>query len=277
MTALIDRPDLNQRDARKTISKSFLVGADLCGEKAWRSVHDPRPFTPIEKVSFGSALDQAVDLAIGYIRSGQVIDMERVATAVYAVQERDGIEFDTDGAIEAAELFPVQVAPEYDFSLALTQHAIRVEIPGLGAVDGHPDVILPVGLYDVKSSAKAKPQDAARDSYSELGLYALMRRAETGTAPLAVGYWTWVRSKRPYWQIVTAPVTERMLRISMARASGYVRALEADAVLNEGLAVPVNGTFPGAPKFPGLCLDCPYSPGMGGDCEKASEVEGVAA
>lgn len=273
MTLTVERPDLEKRDARKVISKSFLVSADLCGQKAFLSIHDPRPFRPIEKVTFGSALDAGVELAIAAIRSGQPIPLNRVGEAAAYVADRDGIAIEPEEVVRAVERFEYEIAPHYDLTSALTQHPIRVEIDGLGDVDGHPDVILPSGIYDVKSSERAKPADAAATSYTELGLYGLMRERETGIPVPELGYWTWVRSKRPYWQNVVSPFTDAMRRISFARAAGYVRALEADQVLNAGVIRPVNGTFPHGPKFPSLCSDCQFAPWNEGPCEMAGMEE----
>lgn len=271
MTALIDRPDLNQRDARKTISKSFLQQVGYCGQKAWYSLHDPRPFIPVERVTFGSCVDAVVELAIKALRSGQPVPLNRCKEAAAWVAERDSMDIDLDAVVLAAERFEFEVAPHIDLSRAETQHHIKLDIPGLGEFDGHPDILTPGEVWDVKATEKAKPQDAAATSYDELGIYAVAREIETGHPVNKVGYLSWVRSKKPYWQIVSAPVTPAMRRISLARASNVVRALEADSMLNDGAASPVNGSFPTGPKWPSMCSDCAWNPALGGPCAMAGE------
>lgn len=276
MTLTVERPDLSRRDARRAISKSFLQTADLCGNKAWLSLHDPQPFIGNERVTFGSALDAAVEQTVTALRAGMPTNIAKAQEAAAFVIERDDQPVDLDEVMTAVHAFERDLAPHHDFAFCLTQHTIRVELEGIGPVEGHPDLILK-GIYDVKSAGKAKAADAAATSYTELGLYALMREAETGIPVPEVGYWTWVRSKRPYWQEIIAPVTDAMRRISHARAAAYVRALEADAVLNDGARVPVNGTFPSGPKWAGMCNDCPYAPWNTGTCAIAGEAIDVAA
>jgi hypothetical protein len=75
-----------------------------------------------------------------------------------------------------------------------------------------------------------------------------------------VGYWTWVRSSRPYWQQVSFPVTDELRRWTVEKAASYIRAKRADEVLNRDAAEPTNYTFTAGPMNRSLCGTCQYAP-----------------
>ena len=267
------REDLTLRDPRERISKSFVSQVHTCGQKAWNMIHDPRPWVAPEKVTFGSAVDAGVEIIVKYLRSGQAPDMSR---ALAAAMERVSGETnppardDVWEALDAFVVWPV-VRDDTDWSFASTQPHIRLELDGIGEVDAHPDLILPqpfdLGerIVDVKTAKAAKPANAAALSYTELGLYALLREAETGHRVGSVAYWTWVRTKKPWWQEVAAPVTDHLLRVAEHRVAAVARAIEADTLLNDGAVVPTNSVFTAPPRFG--CGDCQYQP----DCDWAEE------
>lgn len=265
---------LDSRDPREFLSKSFLTGLDWCGWAQWWSIHEPRPFIRDEGIVFGSAVDAGTQAIITMKRAGDTVDMDRALTPAAAILNETDIPVDALAVQVAIEQF---VRLPFDWTFAKVQHHIRLEVPGLGMVDAHPDIILRDGsVYDVKTSKRSKAADAAEKSYRELGFYALLRQYETGETPPHVGYITWVRSQKPYWQVVEAPVTDRMLRVAYLTAQGVARALQADQMLNEGLAEPVNAVFTSGPAWPGKCATCPYAPYNGGRCEIAEEVRDAA-
>lgn len=256
---LVVREDLTHRTA---LSKSVLGTFDLCQTKAWLSIHDPRPFVPNEKVVFGSAVDAAVEVVVTYARMGEAPDLERATAAAEEVIARDGVEVDILEVQKAIAGFATDVLPKFDWSFARTQASISEVLDGLGECNGHPDLVLSDGrIYDVKTSARAKDVPSV-----ELGFYALLVESETAKEVPAVGYLNWVRLKRPYWQIVEAPVTDELRRWTYERAAAYVRAHKADALLNAKTERASNYSFPGGPKFDGLCGDCPWNPTYGGTC-----------
>ena len=55
---------LAARDPRQFLSKSFMVGAELCGERAHLDLNRPRPFRMNEAVLFGKAIDVGVEALI---------------------------------------------------------------------------------------------------------------------------------------------------------------------------------------------------------------------
>jgi len=269
---------LANRDPRERISKSFMIGADLCGWRAWYDIHDPKPFRMTEKVAFGKAVDAGVELVIAARRSGQEPDFALSRRAAEATAEDHALPIDWAAVDAALFAFHVDVIPQFDWAYCVTQQRLALEIDGIGAVDGHPDVILADGtILDVKTAARSKAPNAAATAYLELGFYALAYEALTGSASPRVGYVTWVRSRSPYWQVVTAPVTDRMRVIARHLASAKARAVEADALLNEGALAPANSTLTNGPKFPGLCADCSHAPWNLGACAIAEEVSDAAA
>jgi hypothetical protein len=115
-------------------------------------------------------------------------------------------------------------------------------------------------VRDVKTAGRAKDLPSL-----ELGFYVLLMEATGATVP-TVGYWNWVRLKKPYWQIIETPVTDELRRWAYERSAAYVRAQKADKALNAKATNPGNYSFTGGPRFDGLCSDGPWSPSMGGPC-----------
>lgn len=267
---LVVRDDLSQRTS---LSKSALVSFDLCQSKAWFQIHEPRQVIPNERMSFGSAVDAAVEQIVVMARAGIPIQIERAYAAAAEVAERDQVAISFDEVEKAAEMFAVSVIPGYDWKLARTQPSITAVLDGLGETNGHPDVVLAGNrVRDVKTAQRAKDTEPSL----ELGLYALLVEAETGVPVPDVGYWTWVRLKRPYWQVVEYPVTDEIRRWTYERAASYIRAKKADEILNRNAPEVGNYSFPGGAKFPGLCKDCEYAPANGGRCLLALRVEEVS-
>jgi len=255
---IVVRDDLSQRTA---LSKSVLTAFELCETKVWNGIHDPRPFVPNEKVTFGSAVDAGVEVIVKSLSSGQPVQLDRAYAAAAFVVERDEVELVFSDVEHALDEFDRDVTPKFDWALAVTQAHLNAEIEGLGESDGHPDIILGDNrVYDVKTSARAKDVPSL-----ELGFYALLVEAAGAPVP-AVGYLNWVRVKRPYWQVAEVPVNDELRRWAYEKAAAYVRARKADALLNANMPTALNFTMAGGPKFDGLCRDCPWNPALGGTC-----------
>jgi hypothetical protein len=266
---VVERPDLSTRTA---LSKSVLTAFELCETKSWLSIHDPRPFVPNEKVVFGSAVDAGVEVIVKSLSSGQRVDDVRVYEAANFIAERDEMRLDF-AELQAAFIgFKDEVAPKFDWSLAITQANITTTVGDLGECNGHPDIIMGSGsVWDVKTSGRAKEVPSL-----ELGFYALLMEEHTAAPVPSVGYFNWVRLKRPYWQIAEAPVTDELRRWAYEKAAAYVRAKKADVLINAKSAKPLNYSFPGSAKFASLCADCPYNPALGGPCLVAMQEENAA-
>lgn len=260
MAAVVERPDLSQRTA---LSKSALGTFDLCQTKSWYSIHDPKPFVPNEKVSFGSAVDAGVEVILKYARMGETPDLDRASDAAAFIVERDGVGVDIIAVQTALASFVTAVLPEFDWTLCRLQENLHAELEGLGESDGHPDVILNEGtVLDVKTSTRAKEVPSL-----ELGFYVLLSEEVDPTRRVPrIGYLNHIRAKRPFWQVITTPVTDEIRRWAYERAAAYVRARKADTALNAKAQAPNNYSMTGGPRFVGLCSDCEYRPAIGGPC-----------
>lgn len=269
------RPDLS---ARTVLSKSAIASADWCQTAAWFELHARRPIIQTERLVFGSCLDAAVEQLMVAARAGLRMEEAKPLLAAEEVLARSEFkDVDLTEIATACDRFVQGVMPHYDFGLVALQPELHEDVPGIGEVQGHPDVILTTNrVRDVKSAKRAKGDTDAATSI-ELGLYALLLEANTGKPTIDVGYWTWCRTSKPYWQILEAPVTDEMRRRTRAVASAYVRAKSADELLNRGMAHPINFTFTGGPKFAGKCADCQYAPAVGGPCQIAVQGESDAA
>lgn len=255
MTVVV-RPDLSERTM---LSKSAVVGWDLCPTKAGFELTERRPLIPNEKISFGSALDAACEALVIGKREGWP-EMRAMAAAVDGIDfvvARDNIELPLAELTTAYRGFWNEVMPQFDWTGAETQPEVSAVIPGLGEVQGHPDIILDGMPMDVKSSRYKKDLPSV-----ELGLYAILIEEARQIEVPAAYYLTWVRSGRGRWEIQRWDITGEARRWTWARVNQYARAKEL-------------GVFLGAPKFPGLCSDCQYAPRNGGECEIAFQTEEV--
>lgn len=250
MTTVV-REDLTTRTA---LSKSALVGFDLCQTKAWYEAHDRRKMLPSEKVSFGSALDAAIEVVVIGARENHPTAMvaDGAVHAIEFIETRDGIALPTDELSRAVESFAREIVPQFDWSSAETQVSLWADIPGLGETNGHPDILLGSLPLDVKSSAREKGLPSL-----ELGLYALLLEHARGVVVPEAIYLTWVRQARPRWVVQRMPVTSEVRRWTWEHASRYVTA--------RSLPPETWAAIAGGPKIP-ICGDCQYSPANGGPC-----------
>jgi hypothetical protein len=261
------RPDLSKP---RGLSKSELMKFEYCQTESWWAIHDPRPFVPVEPVTFGSAVDRGAEVYITAARAGitdEDVDLHARAwdAAIEKVAE-DEIEVDEAELRHALTSFYRDIIPSFDWTGARTQAHIALPIDGLGDCDGHPDIIFADNrVADIKTGS---PKQTARTL--ELGFYALLVEAETGQPVPSVSYIYWNRKlAKPKWGVVTEHVTDELRRWAYEGAAAYVRAKKADTVLNARLATPQNFSFPGGPAWAGKCAGCAYSPANGGPCARA--------
>ena len=261
MTLVLRPQDLH---ARRALSKSYLTLADMCETKAgysrtlgWAPIPNPR-------MTFGSAVDAAVEQIIAAVRAGAPIGLiPRQAAA--EVADRDEQPIDLDEIDLAVAGFETVVLPKFDWSWASLQPHLSVPTAEWGLLDGHPDILLhaedgtPTAVLDVKTAQRAKLESDVRSV--ELGFYALLVQADSGATPGTVGYLTWVRVKRPYWQVLTATVDDDLL----AHTTALVDRRAAQLRLAESLG-PEAPVMVGGPRWRGLCESCEYAPWQGGPC-----------
>jgi hypothetical protein len=259
---IVQRDDLTNRTG---LSKSALTSFEMCSQKAWQRKWHPRPFIPNPRMAFGSAVDAGVEKIVEYVRIGQPVNGELALAAAHEAGDRDGIEVDYDEVLHALTSFEREIVPQHDWRLASLQEHIHVTMDGWGEVDGHPDIILPGEVWDVKTGQRRK--ETARTI--ELGMYALMVEEAKGRPVERVGYFVWVRTTRPYWQTIATEVTSEFREWTNERVMAYVRADRLDDMVNAKTTPPENWTFPGGPINATLCKSCEYSPQLGGECRMA--------
>jgi hypothetical protein len=275
MTAIAVREDLSQRQG---LSKSAFVSFEWCQQASWFAKWERRPFVPSPATTFGSAVDAGVENIIGYLRSGQEPDLLHAMLAAEEGRARNGVEIDMAEVQVALEGFlngeagrkEPPLATQFDWSYARLQAHVHVTVDGIGEIDGHPDIILPVEVDDVKTSTRAK--ETARTV--ELGTYGLMVEEETGKSISRVGYLCYVRRLRtPGWQYISAEFNDEFREWTRARWGGFVRANNTDDLLNRKRAErglpPENYSFPGSAVNGKRCRTCEYSPALGGRCQMA--------
>ena len=250
--AIVQRPDLSHRTA---LSKSEISTGTWCELQAHYSRAQPRPWPVTESMTFGSAIDAAVEIAVTALRAGMSIPLDRCMAAATEVALRDDNPVSLDEVERAAELFGVSVAPEFDWSHAQTQQTVRVPIDGLGECEGHPDLLMPDPILDVKTSTRPKSE---ADVYfgSELGFYALLRERDTGEPVQRVGYLTWVRLKKPYWQVLVVDVTDDLRAEAMTRARRQLHIRKLSDTVSEKGADPA--LYFAGPRFDKKCLECAW-------------------
>jgi hypothetical protein len=265
------RPDLSER---RGLSKSLLSSFDLCAQKAWLTKWHRRPFIPSEKTTFGNAVDRGVQAIAEYHRMGRKPNMGRALRLAKLRAEESGPGLVTDYAEVqlALERFEADMAPQFDWSAVITQHHFHEDLPGIGEIDGHPDLIWPADedtVGDVKTAGRMK--DTARTI--EAGVYTLCREQETGRPVREFVYLVWVRLKVPVWRIASTFIGDEFREWTRERIEAFVRADKLDDHVNErrvalGLE-PENWTMPSGPKNGGLCRTCEHNPQLGGACRMA--------
>lgn len=251
---LVVREDLTQRTA---LSKSELMTAHYCAIQSHfqRTMRRPWPVSP--DMTFGSALDAAVEQVLTAARADIPISEARALQAAAEISERDECLVDLDEITNAIDQFIVTVLPTEDWHYCGLQLSLTAEIEGIGPVNGHPDIRLADGsILDVKAGKTAKRADDVLFR-PELPLYAALQEAATGDRPPRVGYLTWVRRKaKPEWQTLIVPVTDDLIAEGLTEARRQVHQRRmSDLVSAKGYDP---GEWFSGPKFAGKCSDCAY-------------------
>ena len=211
---------------RVGISKSLVTATALCGRKGWYSekirLEDGSrlPFIAPERVAFGSALDEAILIIVEAFRSNHPWNEKDVVDqGLFAARSRpteEGIDWGIFHAqLEAAikifvydVLEPELVTFRDVYLQGLDGESLKVE-----GLIGTPDFIFRkwngaeggTMILDLKASARSK---SAKDLLSaEMAFYSyLWSRYSAGELP-GVGYLTYVRTKRPTYQLITGKAT----------------------------------------------------------------------
>lgn len=232
-------------DPKRTgISKSTIVATNLCARKGWygetiRDSKGRRLSVPMpERVLFGTALDEAIQLVIWNAREGVVIDATLIDEAIQeglgAMASRPGAEECDPVAIEfelviAVEMFVRDILPTLPLKYLRLQGDDGESLRH-GEFIGTPDILIlgdEPAIWDVKSSARSK---AARDLWSpEMSHYAALYEGIYGSKPL-LGYLTWVRTKSPKWQVVSMQSTELHIALATAHRAATKAAINTPTI-----------------------------------------------
>lgn len=264
MTVVV-RPDLSQRVA---LSKSAIATFEWCPTQAWFEIHHRKPIILDEGLVFGSAVDAITETLIKSHQQGlpRETAMRLALDAAAYITKRDGIELDSTELTRAANGFWDHVMPKHDWSQARLQADLTADIAGLGICNGHPDILMPGKVWDVKAKTYAP-----KPPFVELGFYAILAEETEGEPITEVGYIVWRRLKSPYWETVSTPMTGALRALTFNRAQQFARLREIDAERNAGRDVPRNDVFAGGPKYADKCRTCAYAPRNGGECDIAWE------
>ena len=240
------RPPISKAiDPKRTgISKSTIVATNLCARKGWygetiRDSDGRRLSVPMpERVLFGTALDEAIQLVIWNAREGVVIDAALIDEAIQeglgAMASRPGAEECDPVAIEfelviAVEMFVRDILPTLSLKYLRLQGDDGESLRH-GEFIGTPDILIlgdEPAIWDVKSSARSK---AARDLWSpEMSHYAALYESIYGSKPL-LGYLTWVRTKTPKWQVLSMQSTELHIALATAHRAATKAAINTPTV-----------------------------------------------
>ena len=245
------RPPISKAiDPKRTgISKSTIVATNLCARKGWygetiRDSEGRRLSVPMpERVLFGTALDEAIQLVIWNVREGASLEIDFIRTGLIdeAVQEGLGAMASRPGAEECDP-----VAIEFELVIAV-ETFVRDILPTLslkylrlqgddgeslrhGEFIGTPDILIlgdEPAIWDVKSSARSK---AVRDLWSpEMSHYAALYEGIYGSKPL-LGYLTWVRTKVPKWQVISMQSTDLHIELATAHRAATKAAINTPTV-----------------------------------------------
>ena len=217
---------------RVGISKSLVTSTALCGRKGWFSekirLEDGSrlPFIAPERVAFGSGLDEAILIIAEALRAGRTWDESDVVDeALTAVMARPTIGIDWEifeAQLRAAiKIFVYDVLePELVTFRNVYLQGLDGESLKVDGLIGTPDFIFrkwkgeegATMILDLKASARSKSVKDLRSA--EMAFYSyLWSRYSAGELP-GVGYLTYVRTKRPTYQLITGKATGEHLLLA---------------------------------------------------------------
>ena len=246
---------------RVGISKSLVTATALCGRKGWfsekiRLADGSRlPLIAPERVAFGSALDEAILIIADSIRSNQRWDEKDVVDqGFYAARSRpteDGIDWGIFHAqLEAAVkifIFDVLETELVTFRDVYLQ-GIDGESLKVDGLIGTPDFIFRrwkgedggTMILDLKASSRSKSERDLRSA--EMAFYSyLWTRYSAGELP-GVGYLTYVRTKRPTYQLITGKATADHLLLAEQYLAATKAVVARDSVDEVGFSTSFCGS-----------------------------------
>jgi len=229
-------------NARVGLSKSLMTTP--CHRKGFYSetVRDARGarlrFPMPEKVTFGSAIDEAHAYIVWHIREDRPWTAWEAVEAGLARAARDAGSW---ALVEDRDTFRRQVDNAITLFLSQPDGLARLEpeIAGIRAqgnegeslraddVIGTPDYLLADGsVLDVKTS-HAKYGEWKFTRSPEMPVYAYLATAEAGVLPPRLIYQVYVRVQKPYWQWIEVEATPAHVLLGKVHAAHWRAALAA--------------------------------------------------
>ncbi len=246
-------------NARVGLSKSLMTTP--CERKGFysetvRDAEGRRLSFPLpERVTFGTAVDEAITYILWHDRQGDLWTAEEaVALGLAAAQRQQGWDL-----VEDKEVFGIQLRNAVNLYLTSTDGLERIQrlyAEGLtlqgndgvslraGDVIGTPDYKTSRRVGDLKTWGR---NDGERKFWKspEMGLYAFLYTAENGALPETVFYQAYIRVNKPYWLWLEIPATADLVEYGKQTADHWRSLLE----LGRPELFPFDTTY---------CGDCPF-------------------
>jgi hypothetical protein len=246
--------------ARVGLSKSLMTSP--CERKGFygetiRDQNNRRLSFPLpERVTFGSAVDEAITYILWHDRAGEAFDLDEAQhLGMLAAQRALGWPLVEDpGTFEVKLRNALELYLEQPDGLARirTLYGENLRLQGNDGetlrsddgVIGTPDYLTDRRVGDLKTGAK---NDYERKVWKspEMGVYAYLYTAETGALPESVFYQAYIRVTKPYWTWAEVPASAELVAFGRATADHW----------RELLAIGRAELFPTTTDF---CGDCPF-------------------
>jgi hypothetical protein len=226
--------------ARTGLSKSLMTNP--CERKGYfsetvRDAGGRRLSFPLpERVTFGTAVDEAVSYAVWQDMHGTEPDIEamvRIGTEaaqkakgwslvpseeVFGIQLRNALSLylsSPDGIARIRALYPENLRIQGDDGRSLRA----------GDVIGTPDFLTDRRVIDVKTWGRNDGEKKVWKS-PEMGIYAYLFTAESGALPETVAYQAYIRVSKPYWVWIEVPATVELVDFGRETAAHWRALLE---------------------------------------------------
>lgn len=261
MTAISKAIDPGRAGLSKSLmctpcERKGLYSETVRDERGWR-LRFPMP----EKVTFGSAVDEAVTYIVYHDREGEPWNFsDALALGMETAREKDPASW---ALVEDQATFHVQLANALQLYLdqpdglarirALYPEHLRLQGDNgrslrAGDVIGTPDFMTDRRVVDLKTWGR---NDGVKKMWTspEMGVYAYLFAAESGAIPETVAYQAYIRVSKPYWIWLEVPGTSALVDYGRETANHWRALLEA-------------GRPELAAANPMFCGDCPWAAPM---------------
>jgi len=244
---------------RVGMSKSMMTSP--CERKAYygETVRDAEgrrlSFPMPERVTFGTAVDEAVAYIVWHDRQGDLWSIEQaIRVGLDAAEGQKGWDLITDKesfGIQVTNAVTLYVNSADGLARIRSLYGERLTLQGndgeslkAGDVIGTPDFKTDRRVGDLKTWGRNDGEKKFWRS-PEMGLYAYLYTAENGALPETVFYQAYIRVNKPYWLWLEIPATTDLVEYGRETAAHWRGLLE----LGRPELFPTDTTF---------CGDCPF-------------------